>query len=199
MPLKVVLCGAGFLGSATHIILFIRKQVLTSATGSNIARAVAASSFSSGPERLQVQISSRHPEKLHALLKNTIPEDRLLPPISLDITNPSTLVHAFRDADVVVSLVGIMHGTPKDFEEIQLKGAENVANTAKQVGAKLIHFSAIGADASSDIPYAKTKGLAEISIRRIYPAATIVRPSVVFGPDDDFFNVYVLNFYPLLG
>lgn len=90
---------------------------------------------------------------------------------------------------MVVSLVGIMRGSPQDFEDIQWKGAENVANEARNAGAKLVHFSAIGADPSSDIPYVRTKGLAERSVRHILPEATIVRPSLVFGPEDDFFNV----------
>ncbi|GLB35922.1 putative NAD(P)H-binding [Lyophyllum shimeji] len=165
MPHKVVVCGAGFLGT-------------------NIARNVAASRV----QRPQIQLSSRNPDKIHKVLQHTIPSDRLLPPVPLDVTNPSTLPPAFSDANVVVSLVGVMHGSPKDFEDIQLRGAENVANAVKDVGAKLIHFSAIGADPQSDIPYWRTKGLAEDSILRICPDATILRPSLVFGPEDDFFN-----------
>jgi len=97
-----------------------------------------------------------------------------------------------------------MHGSPKDFEDIQLKGAENVANAAKDVGAKLIHFSAIGADPQSNIPYWRTKGLAEVSIMRICPDATILRPSLVFGPEDNFFNRFsrlskYLPFLPVFG
>jgi len=96
---------------------------------------------------------------------------------------------AFKDANVVVSLVGIMHGSPQDFERIQWKGAENVASAARLAGAKLIHFSAIGADPKSPIHYARTKGLGEQSVLGIDPTATIIRPSLVFGPEDDFFNV----------
>lgn len=82
-----------------------------------------------------------------------------------------------------------MHGTPKDFEDIQWKGAENVALAAQAVGAKLIHFSAIGANTQSDIMYVKTKAMGENSVLKICPDATIIRPSLVFGPEDDFFNV----------
>lgn len=82
-----------------------------------------------------------------------------------------------------------MYGTPEDFEEIQWKGAMNVASASKTAGAKLIHFSAIGADKTSSIPYARTKGLAEESVFEICPDATIIRPSLVFGPGDGFFNV----------
>ncbi|KAG5724731.1 hypothetical protein E4T56_gene8019 [Termitomyces sp. T112] len=168
----------------------------------SIVRTLAASSF--GRDIPQIQISSRHPNKVHNILKNTIPQDRLLPPVSLDITKPETLPLAFRNANVVISLVGVLNGSPKAFEEIQLKGAENVAQAAKGAGAKLIHFSAIGADPQSEIMYAKTKGLAEHSILQICPDATIIRPSLVFGPEDDFFNKFsrlskFLPFLPVFG
>ncbi|KAH0590999.1 hypothetical protein H2248_001110 [Termitomyces sp. 'cryptogamus'] len=183
MPHKIVVCGAGFLGKS-------------------IVRTLAASSF--GRDIPQIQISSRHPNKVHNILKNTIPQDRLLPPVSLDITKPETLPLAFHNANVVISLVGVLNGSPKAFEEIQLKGAENVAQAAKGAGAKLIHFSAIGADPQSEIMYAKTKGLAEHSILQICPDATIIRPSLVFGPEDDFFNKFsrlskFLPFLPVFG
>lgn len=87
-----------------------------------------------------------------------------------------------------------MHGAPKDFEDIQWKGAENIAVASKKVGAKLIHFSAIGADPNSSIPYARTKALAEKSVLEICPGATIIRPSIVFGPGDGFFNVCSILF-----
>lgn len=127
----------------------------------------------------------------------------------LDITKPETLAPAFEGAHTVVSLVGLMYGRPSDFDRIQWRGAENVAKAAKeagasshvpwslrlltrirtQTGARLIHISAIGANPSSDISYWRTKGLGEESVRAILPDATIIRPSLVFGPEDDFFNV----------
>ena len=89
----------------------------------------------------------------------------------------------------MVSLVGLMHGSPEDFDRMQHRGAQNVARAARRVGAKLIHFSAIGADVSSDIPYFKTKGLGEEAVMAEDPKSTIVRPSLVFGPGDGFFSV----------
>jgi uncharacterized protein YbjT (DUF2867 family) len=154
--------------------------------GSNIARALATSPFL---PKAHVQLCSRHPERLFALLESTAPKEQLLSAMPVDITKPPTLTTAFKDANVVVSLVGIMHGSQREFEEVQVKGAENVARAAKDAGAKLIHFSAIGANRESPIPYWRTKGLAEDSVHRIDPTATIIRPSIVFGPEDDFFNV----------
>jgi NADH dehydrogenase len=118
-----------------------------------------------------------------------IQASNLLPPVVVDITREDTLSVTFENASVVVSLVGIMHGTLSDFDRIQHKGAENVARAARKSGAKLIHISAIGADKNSTIPYVKTKGLGEEAVLRAYPEATIIRPSLVFGPGDGFFAV----------
>jgi uncharacterized protein YbjT (DUF2867 family) len=82
-----------------------------------------------------------------------------------------------------------MYGSHEDFDRIQYHGAQNVARAAQRVGAKLIHFSAIGADPRSDIPYFETKGLGETAVLKENPESTIVRPSLVFGPGDGFFSV----------
>lgn len=184
MSHKIVICGAGFLG------LNIARQIANApAVGSLVRR---------------VQLSSRNPAPLYARLKKEVLSDHLLPPVALDITKPPTLTPAFENAQVVVSLVGLMHGTPQQFEDIQWHGAENVARAARQANAKLVHFSAIGADPNSHIPYARTKGLAEKSVMEICPNATIIRPSLVFGPEDDFFNRFAklarfLPFLPVYG
>ena len=159
--------------------------------GRHICKALAESSVALN----KIQISSRNPRAVWEALQLSIPKDRLLPPVSVDITDPSTLPSALKDANIVISLVGIMHGSPQDFERIQWKGAENVAIGARNAGAKLVHFSAIGADPSSSIPYVRTKGLAEQSVLQICPEATIVRPSLIFGPEDDFFNVRTCGFF----
>ncbi|KAF5312254.1 hypothetical protein D9619_002949 [Psilocybe cf. subviscida] len=181
MSRKVVICGAGFLGR--HI-----GQAIANSTHSNCS----------------IQISSRHPQKIHDAIKPNVPPSRLLAPVSVDITKLATLEAAFQDASMVVSLVGIMHGTPAGFEAIQHQGAKNVAIVAKKAGAKLVHFSAIGADSTSSIPYVRTKGLAEQSVLSVDPKATIIRPSLVFGPEDDFFNRFarlasIMPFLPVFG
>lgn len=107
----------------------------------------------------------------------------------VDVTDGETLAEAFENADTVVSLVGILHGSSAHFDAIQWKGAENVARAAVAAGAKLIHISAIGADRNSKIPYARTKALGEEAVRSHYANATIIRPSLVFGPGDGLFNV----------
>ena len=156
--------------------------------GSNIATAISNANNTMALLR-RVQISSRNPHNVYAKLKATLPEGHLLPPVPVDVTKGETLAQAFENADAVVSLVGILHGSPAQFEAIQWKGAENVARAAAAVGAKLIHISAIGADLHSKIPYMRTKALGEEAVRAHCDNATIIRPSLVFGPGDDLFNV----------
>ncbi|KIJ22110.1 hypothetical protein PAXINDRAFT_124636 [Paxillus involutus ATCC 200175] len=184
MSQKVVICGAGFLGF-------------------NVAKNLLASS---GGSLSLVQLSSRRPEKVQDALKtiSDLDHSRLLPPLPADITDPESLDNAMKDADVVVSLVGLLRGTPEIFERIQWRGAENVARTASKTGAKLIHFSAIGADVNSPIPYWRTKALGEEAVYRHCPDATVFRPSVVFGPGDGLFMRFsrlskVLPFMPVFG
>ncbi|KAK0224064.1 hypothetical protein IW262DRAFT_871814 [Armillaria fumosa] len=81
-----------------------------------------------------------------------------------------------------------MHSSPKDFEGIQWKGVSNIAKATQSVGTNL-ELSSIGADPSSKIPYTKTKGLGEISVLEHRPSTPIIRPSLVFGPEDHFFYV----------
>jgi NADH dehydrogenase len=137
-----------------------------------------------------VQLSSRNPARLLQTLQKDLPQAvTRLQATPLDITKPETLAPAFEGAHTVVSLVGLMHGKPEDFERAQWRGAENVAKAAKEVGARLIHISAIGANPASEIAYWRTKGLGEEAVRSVHSNATIIRPSLVFGPEDDFFNV----------
>ncbi|TFY83552.1 hypothetical protein EWM64_g462 [Hericium alpestre] len=181
---KVVLCGAGFLGP-------------------NIATTISKSNANSNVLR-RVQVSSRRPERIHSSLETKMPRDHLLPPVPVDITKAETIAPAFEGADTVVSMVGILNGTPEQFEAIQWRGAENVAKAAKQIGAKVIHISAIGADKNSGIPYERTKALGEEAVFTHSPDATIIRPSILFGPGDEFFGRFAklaqfLPFLPVFG
>lgn len=157
-------------------------------TGGRIAHAISAANRQAQPQRL-IQPSSRALDSRIDALKLELPASELLPFKPVDITKPETLAPAFEGADVVVSLVGLLTGPPDLFEKVQWKGNENVAVAAKAVGAKLIHVSAIGADKDSPVPYARTKALAEEAVLQHCPDATIIRPSLVFGPGDSFFNV----------
>ena len=99
------------------------------------------------------------------------------------------LEETLEKADVVVNLVGILSG---DFERVQLRGTEHLVDAVKTNSSKdtrFIQISAIGADVGSTVPYAKTKGLAEMKVLDTLSNACVIRPSLVFGKEDNFFNV----------
>jgi uncharacterized protein YbjT (DUF2867 family) len=106
--------------------------------------------------------------------------------IAADITKRQTVERAVQGSDVVINLVGIMSG---NFAAVQVDGARNVAETARAAGvATLVHVSAIGADANSAVPYARTKAEGEKAVREAFASATIIRPSIMFGSEDAFIN-----------
>lgn len=96
---------------------------------------------------------------------------------------------AVNGADIVINLVGILQEFGKQkFSTVQEQGAQAVAEAARKQGARLIHVSAIGADPQSLSGYGSTKGNAETAVLKAVRDAIIFRPSIVFGPEDDFFN-----------
>ena len=102
---------------------------------------------------------------------------------------PDSVAAAVRGSSVVINLVGILAESGKQkFDAVQFYGAQAVAKAAKDAKARLIHMSAIGADADSESGYGETKGKAEAAVRDIIKSAIIFRPSIVFGQEDDFFN-----------
>ena len=109
--------------------------------------------------------------------------------IQANLRYPESVAAAVRDADIIVNLVGILfeRGAQR-FDAVQVEGAEAVAQAAKAAGARLVHISAIGADANSLSHYARSKAEGEQRVLAADPMATIMRPSIVFGPEDDFFN-----------
>ncbi|MCB1460610.1 MAG: complex I NDUFA9 subunit family protein [Nitratireductor sp.] len=96
---------------------------------------------------------------------------------------------AVEGADIVINLVGILKESGRqDFASVQEFGARAVAEAARAAGARLIHVSAIGADAQSPSAYGRTKGRAEAAVLETVKNAVIFRPSIIFGPEDEFFN-----------
>lgn len=103
----------------------------------------------------------------------------------------NSIDRAVEDADHVVNCVGILHESGRNtFDAVQEFGARAIAEAARGVNAALTHISAIGANANSDSSYARTKGRAETAIHSIKPDAIIFRPSIIFGPEDSFFNKF---------
>lgn len=94
-------------------------------------------------------------------------------------------------ADYVVNCVGILFESGRNtFDAVQAFGAKAIAEAAKAQGAKLVHISAIGADKNSQADYARTKAIAEEAVLKAVKDAVILRPSIVFGPEDGFFNKF---------
>jgi NADH dehydrogenase len=111
--------------------------------------------------------------------------------VQANLRYPESVGAAVRDADTVINLVGILFERGRQrFEALQATGAEIVSQAAASHGARMIHVSAIGADEHSTAAYARTKAQGEKLVREASPGATIFRPSVVFGPEDDFFNKF---------
>jgi uncharacterized protein YbjT (DUF2867 family) len=109
--------------------------------------------------------------------------------VQANLRYPGSVEAAVRDADVVINLVGVLFESGKQtFEAVQAEGAFTVARAAAAAGARLIHVSALGADPDSPALYARSKAAGEAAVLATVPDATIFRPSIMFGPEDDFFN-----------
>lgn len=126
-------------------------------------------------------------------------------PVQANLRYPDSVRAAAEGADAIINCVGILYESGRQkFDAVQAKGADAVAQAAADVGARLVHLSAIGADVESPSVYARTKGAGEAAVRSRVPGAVILRPSIVFGPEDDFFNRFaglaqMSPFLPLVG
>ncbi len=111
-------------------------------------------------------------------------------PFQVNIGDADSVRAAVGDSDAVVNAVGILAESGRQtFRRAHVDGPAAIAKAAAAAGvARLVHISAIGADAESESRYAKSKAMGEAAVREAFPDATILRPSVVFGPEDDFIN-----------
>lgn len=106
--------------------------------------------------------------------------------IAADVSRPETIARAVAGADAVVNLVGVLAG---DFQRYHVEGARIVAEAARNAGVEaLVQVSAIGANPQAESGYARSKGEGEAAVRAAFPGATIMRPSIVFGREDQFVN-----------
>lgn len=126
--------------------------------------------------------------------------------VHADVTRPETVAPALAGADMAVNLCGILYPSGRNsFLAVQAEAPGVIAKAAAAAGVdRFVHISAIGADANSASRYARTKAAGEAAVLAAFPRATILRPSVVFGPDDGFFNRFgamaaSLPFLPLIG
>jgi len=123
-------------------------------------------------------------------------------PVQANLRDDRSVAAAVQGADAVVNLVGILYSRGRQsFAAVHHEGALRVANAARAAGVKrLVQMSALGADPQSPAEYARTKAMGEQAVAAAFPGATIVRPSVVFGPEDGFFNRFaqMAMFSPIL-
>ncbi len=155
-------------------------------------------------EGWRVRVAVRRPNE--AMFVKTYGVTGQVEPILCNIRDDASVALAMQGADAVVNCVGVLNEMGKnDFASVQADGAERIARLAAEAGVeRMVHVSAIGADAESDSDYARSKALGEAGVLEHMPKAVILRPSVIFGPEDEFFNRFagmarMGPFLPLVG
>src|SRR6202795_5214193 len=148
--------------------------------GRSVVRALANRGF-------RIRVAVRRPELAGHL--QPLGKVGQIHAVQANLRYPASVEAAMRDSQVAINLVGILtEGGAQTFDAVQGRGAGAVAKAAGAVGARMVHVSAIGADENSPSRYARAKAAGEKAVLSATPAATIMRPSVVFGPEDQFTN-----------
>ncbi|TPW28379.1 complex I NDUFA9 subunit family protein [Pararhizobium mangrovi] len=151
----------------------------------------------------RIRVAARRPQLTMHL--NPLGQVGQIVAVQANLRDRASIERAVEGSDHVVNCVGILfEGGSNTFAAIQEEGAKTVAEAARKHGSTLTHVSAIGADPESESVYAQTKGRAERSIMEEGPETVIVRPSILFGPEDNFFNKFAnmarfSPFIPLIG
>jgi len=163
--------------------------------GGFIGRYVCEYLFKRG---VRVRVASRDPRRAYAI--QPLGGVGQLGFVQADLTNRRSVQRAVEGVTAVINLCGVFG---RKMEAVHVEGARHVAEAAKSAGAAaLVHVSAIGADPQSESAYGRSKGEGEAAVRKAFPKATIVRPSLVFGPEDEltnrFANMANLPFLPVL-
>ena len=151
----------------------------------------------------RIKVATRHPNR--AFFLRPLGSVGQIDFVKCDVADAEQVASALKGATAVVNLTGILFEHGQTFEEVQADGAANVAQAAAAAGVNaLVHVSAIGADTESDAHYAVSKAEGELAVREAFPKAVILRPSLIFGPEDGFFNKFagmarILPALPLIG
>src|SRR5580704_1611329 len=142
--------------------------------GSQVVRALAK-------KGLRIRVAVRQPGRGHKL--RMLGDVGQIEVVQANIRAPATVARALAGAEACVNLVGVLHEAgPQRFQSVHGMGARNVAEVAAAAGiTRLVHVSAIGADADSPSKYARSKASGEAAVRELVPSAAIIRPSIVFG------------------
>jgi NADH dehydrogenase len=112
--------------------------------------------------------------------------------VRCNVRNPEQVAETLKGCDAAINLTGILFQSgEQSFDAVHVEAAGNIARAARDAGIKtLVHISAIGADKDAPSRYAQTKGEGEARVREAFPGAAILRPSLLFGPEDNFFNKF---------
>ncbi|SDE58507.1 complex I NDUFA9 subunit family protein [Rhodospira trueperi] len=139
---------------------------------------------------VRVRVAVRDPHKA-AFLK-PLGDLGQIAPLKVHVGDDASVARAVEGADAVINLIGILYETPRrTFQAMHVDAPDRIARLSKAAGARrFVHVSALGADESSKAVYAQTKAKGEAAVRAHFPEASILRPSVVFGPHDNFFNMF---------
>lgn len=133
---------------------------------------------------VRVRVASRRPSRAHFI--QPLGQVGQFGFVRADVTDRDSVARALDGASAAINLCGILKGR---FRAVHVTGARNVAEAARDAGAgALVHISAIGSDPGSEADYCKTKGEGEAAVRAAFPGSTIIRPSLVFGPEDQLTN-----------
>ena len=148
--------------------------------GRNVVRALCKRDY-------RVRVAVRRPELAGHL--QPLGKVGQIHAVQANLRYPASVEAAMRDSHVAINLVGILsESAAQTFDAVQGTGAGAVAKAAAAVGARMVHVSAIGADENSESRYARAKAAGEKAVLSAVPSATILRPSIVFGPEDQFTN-----------
>jgi NADH dehydrogenase len=139
-------------------------------------------------EGMNVRVGVRHPERASFLER--FGQSGQVELVHADVWDESAVAQAVKQSASVVNTVGhYVERGRATFDAVHGQGALNVARQAGEAGVeRLVHISGLGADATSDSPYVRARGIGEVLVKKAFGGVTVLRPSVMFGPDDAFFN-----------
>lgn len=147
----------------------------------------------------RIKVATRHPNK--AFFLRPMGQVGQIGFIKTDVADADQIAHAMSGSHAVVNLTGILFQRGQTFQDVHVKGPEAIAREAARLDMRaFVHVSAIGADTESNSHYAETKAEGERRVREAFPTASIMRPSLLFGPEDQFFNRFaeMARFSPVL-
>ena len=146
----------------------------------------------------RVRVAVRRPNEAMHVKPYGVPGQ--VEPVLCNIRDDASVASVMNGSDAVVNCVGILAEVGKNsFDAVQADGAARVARIAAEQGVgQMVHLSAIGADADSESDYARTKAEGEAAVMAAFPTAVVLRPSIIFGPEDDFFNRFAGMMGPVL-